>query len=180
MHSMYLPSSISLQDGEEIIWQGQAQLPAQRWSEYIPLLILIVLLVNSFRILYPTEPLIMLHDFCSYSFIPGLLIIFTVAFAVAPTLKRKLLSRQIYLFTNHRAISYSSGTGNIIHTLPAEHIPDCIIKRHGADHISILKREQTGTESSTTLLFAHIPAVILSHYTPIDETCTCVGNEPIC
>lgn len=53
---MHLPSSISLQDGEEIIWQGRAQLPAQRWSEYIPLLILIVLLVNSFRILYPTAP----------------------------------------------------------------------------------------------------------------------------
>lgn len=180
MHSMHLPSSITLQDGEEIIWQGRAQLPAQRWSEYIPLLILIVLLVNSFRILYPTEPIIMLHDFCSYSFIPGLLIIFTIAFAVAPTLKRKILSRQTYLFTNHRAISYISATGNLIHTLPAEDIPDCIIKRHGSDLISILKQENTGTESSTTLLFAHIPAVILSHHTPTAETCTCMENKPFC
>ncbi len=167
---MRIPTSITLQEGEEIIWQGRAQLPAQRWSEYIPLLILIVLLVNSFRILYPTEPLIMLHDFCSYSFIPGLLIIFTVAFAVAPTLKRKLLSRQTYLFTNHRAISYISATENLIHTLPAEDIPDCIIKRHGSDLISILKQESTGTETSTTLLFAHIPASILLHYTPKAES----------
>ena len=170
MHSMHLPSSISLQDGEEIIWQGRAQLPAQRWSEYIPLLILIVLLVNSFRILYPTAPLIMLHDFCSYSFIPGLLIIFTVAFAVAPTIKRKLLSRHAYLFTNHRAISYITATGNLIHTLPAENIPDCIIKRHGSDLISILKQENTGTETSPPLLFAHIPASILLHYTPKAES----------
>ncbi len=167
---MRIPTSITLQESEEIIWQGRAQLPAQRWSEYIPLLILIVLLVNSFRILYPTEPLIMLHDFCSYSFIPGLLIIFTVAFAVAPTLKRKLLSRQTYLFTNHRAISYISATENLIHTLPAEDIPDCIIKRHGSDRISILKQESTGTETSTTLLFAHIPASILLHYTPKAES----------
>lgn len=167
---MRIPTSITLQEGEEIVWQGRAQLPAQRWSEYIPLLILIVLLVNSFRILYPTEPLIILHDFCSYSFIPGLLIIFTVAFAVAPTLKRKLLSRQTYLFTNHRAISYISATENLIHTLPAEDIPDCIIKRHGSDLISILKQENTGTETSTTLLFAHIPASILLHYTPKAES----------
>lgn len=167
---MSIPTSFALQEGEEIIWQGRAQLPAQRWSEYIPLLILIVLLVNSFRILYPTEPLIMLHDFCSYSFIPGLLIIFTVAFAVAPTLKRKILSRQAYLFTNHRAISYITATGKLIHTLPAEDIPDCIIKRHGSDLISILKQENTGTETSTTLLFAHIPASILLHYTPKAES----------
>ena len=167
---MSIPTSFALQEGEEIIWQGRAQLPAQRWSEYIPLLILIVLLVNSFRILYPTEPLIMLHDFCSYSFIPGLLILFTVAFAVAPTLKRKILSRQTYLFTNHRAISYITATGNLIHTLPAEDIPGCIIKRHGSDLISILKQENTGTETSTTLLFAHIPASILLHYTPKAES----------
>ena len=167
---MSIPTSFALQEGEEIIWQGRAQLPAQRWSEYIPLLILIVLLVNSFRILYPTEPLILLHDFCSYSFIPGLLILFTVAFAVAPTLKRKILSRQAYLFTNHRAISYITATGNLIHTLPAEDIPDCIIKRHGSDLISILKQENTGTETSTTLLFAHIPASILLHYTPKSES----------
>lgn len=145
-------------------------MPAQRFSEYIPLLILIILLVNSIRILYPAEPLIMLHDFCSYSFIPGLLILFTFAFAVAPTLKRKILSRQTYLFTNLRAISYYSTTGSIIHTLPAEHIPHCIIRQHGSELVSILELEHTGTESSTTLLFARIPASILVHYTPKSNT----------
>lgn len=145
---MRIPTSITLQDDEEIIWQGRAQLPAQRFSEYIPLLILIILLDNSTRILYPAEPLIMLHDCCSYSFIPGLLILFTFAFAVAPTLKRKLLSRQTYLFTNQQAISYYSTTGSIIHTLPAERIPECIIRRHGSEPVSILELEHTGTESS--------------------------------
>lgn len=163
---MHIPTSITLQNGEEIIWQGRAQLPAQRLSEYIPMLILTVLLANSIQILYPAEPLIMLHDFCSYSFTPGLLIIFTFAFAVAPTLKRKLLSRQTYLFTNRRAISYNTATGTIIHTLPAERIPECLINRHGADLISILELDHSGAESTTTLLFARIPAAILSHYTP--------------
>lgn len=167
---MHIPTSITLQDGEEIIWQGRARFPAQRLSEYIPMLILIVLLVNSIRLLYPTEPFIMLRDFCSYSFIPGLLIIFTLAFAVAPTLKRKLLSRQTYLFTNRRAISYNTATGTIIHTLPAERISECIIRRHGTEFISILELEHTGTESSTTLLFARIPAAIPACYTQKSET----------
>lgn len=167
---MRIPTSVTLQDGEEIIWQGRAQLLSQRWSEYIPMLILIILLVNSIRILYPAEPLIMLHDFCSYSFIPGLLIIFTFAFAVAPSLKRKLLSRQTYLFTNLRVISYNTATGTIIHTLPAERIPECIIRRHGAELISILELDHSGSERTTTLLFAHIPADILPHYTPKVES----------
>lgn len=166
----HIPTSITLQNGEEIIWQGRAQLPAQRLSEYLPMLILIVLLVNSIRILYPAEPLIMLHDFCSYSFTPSLLILFTFAFAIAPTLKRKLISRQTYLFTNRRAISYTTATGNIIHTLPAERIPECIIRRHGSDLISILELDHSGAENTTTLLFARVPASLLPHYTPNVKT----------
>lgn len=161
---MRTPTAITLRDDEEIIWQGRAQFSAPSLREYMPLLIPLILLVNSIWLLYPAEPFIMLHDFCSGSFIPGLLILFTIAFAVAPQFKRWLFSKQTYLFTNRRAICYTTSTGCIVHTLPADDIQHCTIQRHGSELISILTIEQTGGESSATLLFARIPAAVLSHY----------------
>lgn len=162
---MSIPPNIPPLEGEKIIWQGRAAFPGHKTAEYIPLFITLLLFLNSCWLLYPVEPLIMLHNFCADGFLSGLLILFTVAFAVAPTLKRKLIGRQLYVFTNLRAVCYDAATGRIIHTLPADNIPDCIIKHHGEKLISILQIDHSGHERSTVLLFAHIPAEILSHYT---------------
>lgn len=155
---------IPLQDGEVIIWQGKAAYPKQRAAEYLPLLISVVLFVNSCWLLYPAEPLETLHQFCSGNFVGGLLILFIAVFAVAPTVKRKLVSGQNYLFTNRRAISFADSTGAVIHTLPAEKLADCIIRQHGSGLISILEADRSGAESAITLLFACVPADILKHY----------------
>lgn len=155
---------IPLRDGEVIIWQGKANYPKQRAKEYLPLLISVVLFVNSCWLLYPAEPFTTLHQFCSDNFVGGLLILFIAVFAVAPTVKRKLVSGQSYLFTNRRAISYADSTGAVIHTLPAEKLADCIIRQHGNGLVSILKSENSGSESSITLLFAYVPDDILTHY----------------
>lgn len=67
-------TDISLQKGEEIIWKGKAQLPGQRVHEYIPMLILILVYANSLHLLYPVEPLPMLHEFCSGNLAGGILL----------------------------------------------------------------------------------------------------------
>lgn len=158
---------ITMTDGEVIIWQGKAASPKRSAKEYLPLLISIVLFVNSCWLLYPAEPFTTLHQFCSGNFVGGLLILFIAVFAVAPTVKRKLVSGQSYLFTNRRAISFADSTGAVIHTMPAEKLADCIIRQHGNGLISILESDNSGAESAITLLFAYVPADILTHYSTI-------------
>ena len=152
-----------LQEGEEIIWQGKAQLPGQGVHEYIPMLILVLIYANSLHLLYPVEPLSMLHEFCSGNLAGGILLLGIILFAAAPTLKRKILTNQTYIFTNRRAVAISA-SGCVLHSIPAEQISECIIKEQSQNLVSLLMIEKSHHETTTTLLFAHIPADILEHY----------------
>lgn len=156
-------TDIPLQEGEEIIWQGKAQLPGQAVHEYIPMLILVLIYANSLHLLYPVEPLSMLHEFCSGNLAGGILLLGIILFAAAPTLKRKILTNQTYIFTNRRAVAISA-SGCVLHSIPAEQISECIIKEHSRNLVSLLMKEESHHETTTTLLFAHIPADILEHY----------------
>lgn len=156
-------TDIPLQKGEEIIWQGKAQLPGQGEHEYIPMLILVLIYANSLYLLYPVEPLSMLHEFCSGNLAGGILLLGIILFAAAPTLKRKILTNQTYIFTNRRAVVIST-SGCVLHSIPAEQISECIIKEHSRNLVSLLMKEEGHHESCITLLFAHIPADILEHY----------------
>ena len=156
-------TDIPLQEGEEIIWQGKAQLPGQAVHEYIPMLILVLIYANSLHLLYPVEPLSMLHEFCSGNLAGGILLLGIILFAAAPTLKRKILTNQTYIFTNRRAVAISASVC-VLHCIPAEQISECIIKEHSRNLVSLLMKEDSHHETTTTLLFAHIPADILEHY----------------
>lgn len=168
-------TDISLQKGEEIIWKGKAQLPSQRVHEYIPMLILILVYANSLHLLYPVEPLPMLHELCSGNLAGGILLTGIVLFAAAPTLKRKILANQTYIFTNRRAVALSA-SGCVLHSIPAEQISECIIKEHSRNLVSMLMIEKSHHETSTTLLFAHIPADILKYYHRSTPPCTPFNN----
>ena len=77
-------TDIPLQEGEEIIWKGKAQLPGQAVHEYIPMLILVLIYANSLHLRYPVEPLSMLHEFCSGNLAGGILLTGIVLFAHIP------------------------------------------------------------------------------------------------
>lgn len=160
---MQTDSNIPLQEGEEILWQGKAQLPGQRIYEYIPMLILMLVYANSLHLLYPVEPLPMLHELCSGNLAGGILLLGIVLFAATPTLKRKILANQTYIFTNRRAVAISA-SGCVLHSIPAEQISECIIKEHSRNLVSLLMIEKSHHEATTTLLFARIPADIMNHY----------------
>lgn len=85
------------------------------------MLILVLIYANSLHLLYPVEPLSMLHEFCSGNLAGGILLLGIILFAAAPTLKRKILTNQTYIFTNRRAVAISA-SGCVLHSIPAEQI----------------------------------------------------------
>ena len=113
-------SLITLQEGEEIYWQGKAHYPRPGIIEYIPAFVAALLLSNAYQQLCEAEPFIILHQFCSDSFVGGILLLFLLGGLAFPTMKRKLAARQTYIFTNQRAISLYTATGGILQTIPAE------------------------------------------------------------
>lgn len=155
---------IPLQDGEVIFWQGKAQYPRPGIAEYIPALIVAFLLSNACCVLHEAEPFILLNQFCSQPFVGGILVLFLVAFTVFPTVKRKIVAKQTYIFTNKRAVILNDSSGCILRTVPILKLSDCVIKPHRGNLISIIEHDSTGTESTVTLLFAYIPADVLGHY----------------
>ena len=163
---------ISLLADEKLLWMGTSQKPAVTPRDVGASLLPAVVLLYLWGHLVAGLPLPLVLPAEVAGFMQSghwLLLLFGVGLLLKPFVVNAVLKRTIYVFTNMRAVAYSSAAREIILEVPAAEIPIMSVVKHSNVLVSLRKwgveENVEGQSVHVRTGFDYIPAEVPEYYT---------------
>lgn len=163
---------ISLLADEKLLWMGTSQKPAVTSMDVGASLLPGVVLLYLWGHLVAGLPLPLVLPAEVAGFMQSghwLLLLFGVGLLLKPFVVNLVLKRTIYVFTNMRAVAYSSASREITLEVPAAEIPAMRVVKHSHARVSLgkwdVQENSEGQAVNVRTGFDYIPAEVPEYYT---------------